>query len=407
MKKKIIIWAVIIAIIGGVVFLRISASNKSKYQSVKAAEVTQGDIKSYLSTTAIIKSKNSKDYYGLQGKVKSVNVKVGDSVKKGQVLVAYDVQDLGSQVKQAQIQYDNAKLSKQILVNNNNDITSKIADLDKKIADLDNQIKILQNSKDPADQAKLNPDNKNNPISIRSGYISTRDSLKPASSEQLKQADNQIQLAKIALDTAQTALSKNQDSIVADMDGVVTALNVVEGATSMASAQPAISVMDLSNLKAEVSVGKFDANKIQLGQDAVIKSGDKEFKGKVSFIDPAAKKTVSATGGDSTLGVEIDIVDNPQGLKVDFDADVDILLGQVNNVVKVPAECIKTTKDNKSYVYSIEGNKAVEKQVKTGIQSDMEIEILDGVKKGEKVISNPANNIANGTLVKDSAGSGK
>ncbi|GLC31001.1 efflux RND transporter periplasmic adaptor subunit [Clostridium omnivorum] len=402
MKKKIIIWAVIIAIIGGVVFLRISASNKGKYQAVKAAEVTQGDIKSYLSTTAIIKSKNSKDYYGLQGKVKSVNVKVGDSVKKGQVLVAYEVQDLGSQVKQAQIQYDNAKLSKQILVNNNNDITSKIADFDKQIADLDSQISAAQKSTNPAEQSQLlNLTNK------REQLKSTRDNLKPASSEQLKQADNQIQLAKIGLDTAQTALSKNQDSIVADMDGVVTAVNVVEGATSMASAQPAVSVMDLSNLKAEVSVGKFDANKIQLGQEAVIKSGDKEFKGKVSFIDPAAKKTVSATGGDSTLGVEIDIVDNPQGLKVDFDADVDILLGQVNNVVKVPAECIKTTKDNKSYVYSIEGNKAVEKQVKTGIQSDMEIEIVDGVKKGDKVISNPANNIANGTLVKDSAGSGK
>lgn len=406
MKKKIIIWAVIIAIIGGVVFLRISASNKGKYQSVKAAEVTQGDIKSYLSTTAIIKSKNSKDYYGLQGKVKSVNVKVGDSVKKGQVLVAYEVQDLGAQAKQAQIQYDNAKLSKQILVNNNNDITSKIADFDKQIADLDSQISALQKDTNPADQAKVQSQVQTL-ASQKAQLKSTRDNLKPASSEQLKQADNQIQLAKIALDTAQTALSKNQDSIIADMDGVVTALNVVEGATSMASAQPAVSVMDLSNLKAEVSVGKFDANKIQLGQEAVIKSGDKEFKGKVSFIDPSAKKTVSATGGDSTLGVEIDIVDNPQGLKVDFDADVDILLGQVNNVVKVPAECIKTTKDNKSYVYSIEGNKAVEKQVKTGIQSDMEIEIVDGVKKGDKVISNPANNIANGTLVKDSAGSGK
>lgn len=406
MKKRIIIWAVIIVIIGGVVFLRISANNKSKYQSVKTAEVTQGDIKAYLSTTAIIKSKNSKDYYGLQGKVKSVNVKVGDNVKKGQVLVAYEVQDLGSQVKQAQIQYDNAKLSKQILLNNNNDITNKISDFDKQIADLDSQISALQKDTNPADQVKVQSQVQTL-TSQKSQLKSTRDNLKPASSEQLKQADNQIQLAKISLDTAQAALAKNQDSIVADMDGVVTALNVVEGATSMASAQPTVSVMDLSNLKAVVSVGKFDANKIQLGQEAVIKSGDKEFKGKVSFIDPAAKKTVSATGGDSTLEVEIDILDNPQGLKVDFDADVDILLGQVNNVVKVPAECIKTTKDNKSYVYSIEGNKAVEKQVKTGIQSDMEVEILDGVKKGEKVISNPANNIANGTLVKDSAGSGK
>lgn len=406
MKKKIIIWALIIAVVGGALFLRISAKNKGKYQSVKPAEVTQGDIKSYLSTTAIIKSKNSKDYYGLQGKVKSVNVKLGDSVKKGQVLVAYEVQDLGTQVKQAQIQYDNAKLSKQILVNNNNDLTSKIADLDKQMADIDSQINALQKSVNPADQAKQQSQVQTL-TSQKAQVKSAKDNLKPVSSEQFKQADNQIQLAKIALDTASSALEKSQDSIVSDMDGVVTALNVVAGATSMSAAQPAVSVMDLSSLKAVVSVGKFDANKIQLGQEAVIKSGDKQFKGKVSFMEPSAKKTVTATGGDSTLGVEIDILDNPQGLKVDFDADVDILLGQVNNVVKVPAECVKTTKDGKSYVYLIEGDKAVEKQVKTGIQSDMEVQVLEGINKGEKVISNPASTIVNGTLVKESSGSGK
>lgn len=419
MKKKIIIWAIIIAVIGGFVFLRISAKNKNQYQSVKTAEVTQGDIKSYLSTTAIIKSKNSKDYYGLQGKVKKVNVKVGDSVKKGQVLISYDVQDLGAQVKQAQIQYDNAILSKQILVNGNNDITSKIADLDKQIsdtdkqlADLDNQINTLKSSKNPVDLEKLQ--SQDSPLAKkptltakREQLKSARDSLKPVSSEQLKQSDNQIQIAKIALDTAKTALEKNQDSIVSDIDGVVTALNTAEGTTSMGAAQPAVSVQDLSSLKAVVSVGKFDANKIQLGQEAVIKSGDKKYKGKVSFMDPVAKKTVTPTGGDTTLGVEIDILDNPEGLKVDFDADVDILLGQVSNVVKVPAECVKTTKEGKSYVYVVEGDKAVEKSVKTGIQSDMEMQIMEGINKGEKVIPNPANTITNGVLVKDSLGSGK
>jgi len=64
MKKKTAIILVIIGIllVGGIYFQgqRIA---KSKIKEVKTATISRGDIKSYLSTTAVIKSKESKDYY--------------------------------------------------------------------------------------------------------------------------------------------------------------------------------------------------------------------------------------------------------------------------------------------------------------------------------------------------------
>ncbi|SKA82786.1 HlyD family secretion protein [Clostridium sp. USBA 49] len=422
MKKKITISIVIIFIVGGILYLNLSKKNEQNFVSVKTSVVEQGEIKSYLSTTATIKSKNSKDYYPLQGKVKKVNVKLGDKVTKGQVLVEYETQDLNSAVKQAQIQYDNAVLSKKILTNNNNDIKNKIADLNKQIADLDNkiaeldkQIKNIQESGSPQDKALLlDSKNPQNPIVIKQNVESskaqlkaTKDSLKPISDEQFKQADNSIELAKVALDSAKQNLSKVQDKIISDIDGVVTSLNITEGTSSIASAQPAITIQDVENLKAVMYVGKYDAGKIKEGQEAIIKSGDKEYKGKVSFIDPTAKKTVSATGTDTSLGVDIDILDKAQELKIDFDVDVDILLGQVDNALKIPAESIKTTKEDKTFVYVIEGDKAVEKEVKLGLQSDMEVQVLEGLNKGEKVILNPSETIKNGTLVKESSGDDK
>lgn len=401
MKKKVTIWIVIIAVVVGLISYRIAAKNKRNFVSVKTAAVQQGEIKSYLSTTATIKSKNSKDYYPLQGKVKKVNVKVGDTVKKGQVLVEYEVQDLNAAVKQAQIQYDNAVLTKQMYVNSNNEMKNKMADLDKQISDIDNQISAAQ--KNPEEAANL-PTLESKKAQLKQ----QRDALKlPFSNEQLKQADNAITLAKINLDSAKQNLSKSQDKITSDIDGVVTAVSVVEGATSMASAQPAVTVQDIDNLKAVMSVGKYDANKIQVGQEAVIKSGNKEYKGKVSFIEPAAKKTVSATGSETTLGVEIDILDRAEDLKIDFDADVDILLGQVSNVLKVPAESIRTTKEDKTFVYVVEGDKVAEREVKLGLQSDMEAQIVEGVKSGDRVILNPSENIKNGTLVRESSGDDK
>jgi HlyD family secretion protein len=397
MKKKYVIWAIIIVVIGGVIFLRVQSQNKLKYTSVKTTNAVKGDIKSYLSTTASIKSKNSKDYYGLSGKISAVNVKVGDTVKSGEVLVKYDTPDLNSSVKQAQIQYDNAVLTKQSEVNANNDMSSKMADLDKQIADLDAKISAAEASKNPQDAANVSA------LQSQSLQLKqTRDSLKlPFSNEQLKQADNSIALAKITVDSSNTNLAKNSDSITADFDGVVTAVNAVVGSTGN-PAMAAITIQDLSNLKGVISVGKYDAAKLSLGQTAIIKTQNNQYNGKVSFIDPAAKQTVSASGTDSSLNVEIDITNPGSDLKVGFDNDVDILLGEANNVLKVPVEAIKTDKNDKNYVFVVQGNKAYQKEVKLGIQSDTDVQIISGVNEGDSVILNPSASIQDGSFVKES-----
>ena len=391
MKKGIIIGIVIVALVGGGFYIRSRGSSKNKFTAVKIGTVIKGDVKSYLTTTATIKSKSVKDYFGQAMKITKVNVKVGDSVKKGDVLVVFDVTDINSSVKQAELQYSNAVLSKQIQVNGNNDIKNKIADLNKQIKDLDNLIA----SSLPQDVANV-PKNENS----RDQLKATRDNLKTVSTEQFKQSDNAISLASITLEAAKAKVSPGKDTIVADFDGIVTAVNVIEGGTGN-PAQAAITIQDINNLKAIVSVGKYDAQKIVLGQPAEIKSNGVILNGKVAFIDPIAKKTVSSTGTDTTLNTEIDITDKPDGLKVDFDTDINILLGEKTNIIKVPAESIKSDKDGRTYVFVIESDKAVEKTVKLGLQSDMEAEILEGVKEGDKVILNPVASIIGGTIVKE------
>lgn len=111
MKKKFVIGTIVIIIVGCAIFILSHKPQRGISSTIKTQVVTQGDIKAYLSTTATIKSKNSKDYYGLSAKTLLVNVKVGDKVTKGQVLVQYDVQDLTTNVKTAQVQYNNAQIS--------------------------------------------------------------------------------------------------------------------------------------------------------------------------------------------------------------------------------------------------------------------------------------------------------
>ncbi len=381
MKKKTVIYGIILVGILSGVFLISEKRKDSKIISVKTSMVKLGDIKAYISTTATVKSKNIKEYYGLQAKIKKVNVSVGDNVKIGDILVVYETQDLTSTVTQTEIQYNNAILQKKDLYNQNDSIKSKISDLEKEIA-------TLEKSLAPTDKAKLET------------LKQQKSALSPISQEKLKQTDNAVKLAELSLVSAKQRVSENKSTIVADNAGVVTTINAVEGSVGNGM-QAVVVVQDLENLKAVASLGKYDASKVKIGQGVSIKSRNNIYSGKISFIDPAANKTVGATGSETTLGVEIDILDKAPALKIDFDVDVDILVEEVSKAVKIPSESLKVEKGGKNFVYIVEENMVREINVTVGTQSDIEVQITKGVKIGDKVILNPSTSIVGGIIVKD------
>lgn len=387
MKKKAITYLLIIIVIFGGIFFY-AHNRREKPIIVKTAVAVKGDVKAYLSTTGTIASKNVNNYYGIQAKAIKVNVKVGDKVKSGEALVVYDTSDLSNALKQAQLQYSNAVLQRDDLKNQNTAINSKINDLNRQINELERSTNLGDKT-----QAEALKQQKN--------------SLAPVSKEKMELADNSVSMAKLALDSAKQKLSNNKGIIYANTSGVVTAVNVTEGTMSMGNGlQPAVEVQDLDNLKASISLGKYDANKIALGEPVLIYNGDKTYNGRISKIDPIATKAIPQGGGDATLNVEADILEKAPNLKIDFDADIDILTGEVHNVVKVPAECLKVVKDDVNYVYVLDGNTVHERLVKVGLRSDTEVEIQDGIKTGETVILNPSASMAEGVRAKEENNAG-
>jgi len=381
MKKKTVIYGLILIGVLSGVFLISEKKKASKIATVKTSIVQVGELKSYISTTAIVNSKNRKEYYGLQSKIKKVNVSVGDNVKIGDILVTYETMDLASTVSQAQIQYDNAILQKKDLYNQNDSIKNKLSDLNSEIA-------TLEKSLNPTDKAKLET------------LKQQKSGLSTISYEKLKQADNSVKLAEISLNSAKQKLAENKNTIIANNAGVVTTLNAIEGSLGNGM-EAVVIVQDTKNLKATASLGKYDANKVKIGQEVIVKNGDKTYKGSISFIDPAANKTVGVTGSETTLAVEIDILDSASDLKIDFDVDVDILVGKVASAIKIPSEALRVEKGGKNLVYVVEENVVREVQAIVGAQSDTEVQITKGVKNGEKVILNPSTSIKEGTAVKE------
>ncbi|MDI9514980.1 MAG: biotin/lipoyl-binding protein [Clostridiaceae bacterium] len=377
MKKRIII-ITIIAIIVIVTAVNLFGKDRTNAQLVRITKAEMGDIQSWLSTNALIQSNDVKNYFGTSGlKVKNIHVEVGDAVKKGDIILEYDLFDLETAVKQAEIQYENALL-------NLADLISQKEQIEEDMADLEAEILRLDGSTDPQDLATLQT------------LIQKRDAIQTISDEKIKLMNNSVELAKIGLDSARSRLDEVKDGLVSDIDGRITALNAEEGAP-LGMTQPAVVIQDLNSLKGVIQLGKYDAAKIQIGQRAILEYSSNVYEGIVSFISPAASTDLTAM--NTYLKAEIDIKNPDALLRVNFDVDADILVGEVKNVLKIPVECIKYDKSYNTSVFVVEDGIANLTQVSLGLQSESEVEVLEGLQPGDRVVINPSMNLTDGSPV--------
>lgn len=378
-KRRIVVFVVIVAVIAAIALMVINSKSTSSVTVIKATEVSKGDIQTILSTNALIQSQKTKDYVGYaQYTVDKVFVKVGQKVTTGEVLLSYDLKDLQLSVEQAQIQLDNAVLNKQELLDQKEQIEEDIRELDE-------QIYALDGSSDPQDMASVQT------------LIQRRKSMQNISDEKIQLMDNSIALAKLSLESSQERLAKAQGGIVSEFDGVVTEVNAVEE-TTLSMAQPAFVVKQLDHLKGIIKVGKYDAEKIRLGQKVTLKNSNNSYQGTVSFIDPAAKKAVGMSG-DATLQAEITIENADENLKIDFDINADILIADAKDVLTLPMECLIFDRDNNATVFTVKNGTATLTKVTLGIQSDTMAEIKEGLLEGDAVILSPADTLKDGTPV--------
>lgn len=377
-KRKWIIFVIVIGVVAGFALILANGRTKTDFP-VKTAKVVRENIQSVLSTNALIQSQKTKEYMGsAQYTVEKVHVKVGDKVKAGDILLSYDTTDLTLAVQQAQLQLDNAILNKA-------ELTAQQEQINKDILELEQQIFALSGSIDPQDMAELQT------------LIQKRKAIQPIAQEKFRLMDNSIEMARLNLKSSQDKLDKALQGIIAEFDGVVTEVNAQEGAP-LSMAQAAFVVKQLDNLKGIVKVGKYDAEKIKLGQKVTLTNANSTYQGVVSFIDPVAKKEMGAAG-EAMLQIEISIDKPDEYLKVDFDISADILIAEAQNVLTTPMECLFYDKNEKTYVYVVKDGKAVLTPVTIGIQSDTKAEVLDGLSEGDDLVVNPSDLLTDGTLV--------
>jgi HlyD family secretion protein len=389
MKKPIIIAVILCLIIGVPVIKKLTSGDSVKKvdvealanHAIKASIIASGNLnheeKVQLSTEVI-------------GKVKSIFVKEGDKVQKGQLLLQIDDEAYISATEQNQAAVRMQKIAIERLQSNYQNLLAQ-----------------WQRKKVLFDKKLIDPQT----FDAISLELASADFQVKSGREQLIQAEAQLAQAK-------NNLAKTR--AYSPIDGVVTSLTIKVGETAIAGTMnfAASSLMIIANpasLHAEVNVDEADITNVSVGQRAevvAIAHSDQPINGTVAFIAETAKVATGRSGLSFAVKIRFEDTKNIK-LWPGMSARAEIFTSGETSKLAVPIQAIvaqhydakktdhkksETDKDNTvqattNYIFVANNNKAHRVAVTLGLSDDEYQEITsinkDDVKLGNKIILGP------------------
>src|SRR5882724_8118809 len=170
-------------------------------------------------------------------------------------------------------------------------------------------------------------------------------------------------------------------SLTSPISGIVIERNGTIGAT-VGSDASVFKIIDISRVWIDANVFEKDLPRVRVGQPVkltVTSFPGSTFSGKVIFIN-------SVVDPDSrTVKVRTEVANNDGRLKPDMFANVEIITDVSSSAISVPQSAVLED-DGKSVVFVAEGNAYQKRQVQLGIKTGDLVEIIDGLKAGDKVV---------------------
>ena len=204
-------------------------------------------------------------------------------------------------------------------------------------------------------------------------YAFTKESIAPQLAVKDAEVDRIRAQAKLRRDEADAL------SVRAGMPGVLQVLPVEVGAQVQPGANLA-RVADPTRLKAEVRIAETQAKDIQIGQVASIDTRNGIVAGHVSRIDP------SVQNGTVTVDVSLE-GELPRGARPDLSVDGTIELERLDDVIYMGRPAFGQERSTVGiFKLDLDGNYATRTQVQLGRSSVNTIEIVNGLRPGDRVI---------------------
>lgn len=371
MKKKWVkrfVWLLVVVVLAAIVW---SLFFKPKNQmNFVTDDVRRSDIMQTVNATGEIAAAQLVDV-GAQasGQIKKLYVKLGQQVKKGDLIA-----DIDSTTQLNTLNTNKAKLD-----------TYRAQLVSAQIA-----LKMKQRAFD-RERALMGQD-----ATSKADFDNAQDNLAAARAN-VAELKSQIRQTQIAINTSEADLGYTR--ITAPMDGTVVSIPVEEGQTvnSSQNTPTIVQLADLSKMLNKMQIAEGDMSKVKAGMHltfTTLADNNKVRKATLEAVDPGLTKMSQGSYDTSTDTTDTAIyyyaralVPNDDGtLHIGMTTQNNIFVKSVKNVLTVSNQAIRHNRGKKVVKVLGDNQQVQEKQIETGITDGMRTEVKSGLKEGDRVV---------------------
>ncbi|CAM3790483.1 efflux RND transporter periplasmic adaptor subunit [Bordetella tumulicola] len=219
--------------------------------------------------------------------------------------------------------------------------------------------------------------------------------------------DAQIAQAEIEVDTARVNLGYTR--ISSPMSGKVVAIVTKEGQTvnSIQTAPTIIKVAQVDTMTVKAQISEADVTRVRPGQKVyftILGEPDKRYYGTLRAIEPAPdsiqrdESTSTLTGGGTAASGTseavyynglFDVPNPDETLRISMTAQVFIVLGEAKQTLIIPSSALGKRGEDGRYTVQVVGtdNEPTKRQIKVGMNNNVNAQVLEGLSAGERVVS--------------------
>ncbi|HPV85470.1 MAG TPA: biotin/lipoyl-binding protein [Sedimentibacter sp.] len=386
-KKKYFIATGVIVII----FIIASLLLGGQTDQPETSKVRLGSIKKTVEETGTVFSKRVNTFYSdMSQRVETLNVSVGDRVKKGDIILVYENNyDLEIERANKQIEAITASYNESVKGADFQEISNlklNISTIETNLNFARSNLEKIKTLYENNAVSQVEYDEAKNNVTILENQLQEANNnyskiIQGVSANVKKEYEAQIDEVMIQI----KILEKNmeQASIKAEFDGVITELNVHQGSMTQAGV-PTVEIQDDKNLGIYVEVLAEDAIEVTKGMAFNILDDEVIKELQVSRVYPKAQAKISDLGVEQKrVRIEADLDD--ADYKLGSEVDVEIVLKEKNNVLLVDKDAVYE-KDNIKYVTVLSGKNEIETEITTGIEDDKYVEVLSGLSENDTVL---------------------
>jgi HlyD family secretion protein len=414
-RKKLLIGLAIVVVLGVLAYANLNVRRPSGI-TINVEKIQTRDLESQVSASGKVQPRRTvKVSNEASGKVLKLNVREGDVVTKGQVLVEIDPTQLQTIVEQHEASLASAKsvLSQtEVQVEN-----AKVA-----LGESEDTLRRAEASAQAGLIAREQLERARNAVKTYTSNLKSAEQSVLTQKQRVKQEEANLESARIDF---------TKVKVLSPINGIVTQRLIEEGETARYNAigggTDLLAIADMSGIDAEIEVDETDIPDIRIGQITKVTIDalpGKDFPGRVTEVGNSPIQGAGAAGGRATnFKVKVTIDGSVPGVRPGFTCTAVITTATRTKVVAVPIQSMlvrelvvdaagnpvpaptpvagstkpappaepKAGESRKEIdgVFLVRDGKAVFVPVKVGIIGDKYYEVLSGLKEGDEVVTGP------------------